>query len=115
MNGCRRIGAKTRERKPFKHIEKFDDMDSARRGRRHRGDLIAAIGAMQGRPLNRAVGFEILHCHPAPGRADAGDDFFRDRPFVESTLAIAPNRLQHGSEISLNEPVSARQRGSIWM
>ena len=90
-------------------------MNPAGRGRRHRNDFMAAIRAMQGLALDRAVGFQIVQRHPAAGRADAGDNFFRDRPLVKSALAVAADRFEYGGEVGLNEPLSTPQRASIRM
>ena len=59
--------ALVREIVAFEDVEHLDQHDAARGGRRHRDDVVAAIGAAHGRAFDRAIILEIVGGHDAAG------------------------------------------------
>ena len=112
MNRRGRIGAKARERKALQHIEKFDDMNPAGRGRRHGGDLIAAIGAMQGRPFDRAVGFRDRPASSGRRRRGRSRRFF-PRPDLRRRRARHRGRSLRGRRRDRFERACRRARAAF--
>ena len=110
-----RILAEARQRKAFENVQNLDDVDPARGRRRHRHDLMPAIGAADGRPLDGAVGGHIVETHMAARAVDRVDDLGGDRPLVEGVGAAIGDRLQGRCEIMLVEPLAAQAWRAVGM
>ena len=74
-------------------------MRAAGRGRRHRDDVIAAIGSADRLALDGAIAGEVLHRHPPARRLHRGDDLLRHRPAVEAGRAFAGDGLERRGEV----------------
>ncbi len=86
-------------------------MDAARRGRRHRDDLVAAVAAAH-RPADRGpVGGQIRLRHRAAGLAHRAGDPPGDRAGVERIRAALGDGAQGAGEVRLHEGVAPRQGG----
>ena len=86
-------------------------MRAAGRGRRHRDDLMAAIGSAHRLALDRAIVREIVERHASAHLPHRGDDLFRDRPFVEAFGALRGDAVERRGEIVERDVVAdARAR-----
>ncbi len=85
-------------------------MHAARRGRRHRDDVVAAVAAAHDRALDRLVILQIVRRHDAAGFFHRVGDPRGDRALVEGARAALGNRLQRVGEIELDQPVAGVQR-----
>ena len=97
----------------FENVEHLDQFDAARGRRRHRDDVVAAIGAAHRRALDGAVTVEIVGRHYAAGGLHGGGDFVRDRPLVEGARALARDRLERVGEIALDQAVAGGHRTAV--
>ena len=87
MHGIGAAGLELRQVEALEDVEDLHEMDAARARRRHRDDLLPAIGSPHGRPDHRPVRGEVADRHDAAGAADGGGDFFSDRSRVEGVRA----------------------------
>jgi len=95
--------------KTLEHVQRLQQHDAPGRWRRHRDDVISAIGAAHRRANDRLIGFEIVQRHGPAGVADRLHQFFGDRPFVKSARTLLGNRRKRRREIGLNKPVALAQ------
>ena len=74
-------------------------MRAAGRGRRHRDDVIAAIGSADRLALDGAIVGKIGHRHPPARRLHRGDDLLRHRPLIEASRAATGDGLERRGEV----------------
>ena len=67
----------------FEDVEHFDQGNAAGGRRRHRNEIVAAVGAAHRRAFDGAIVFQILRGHHAARRLHGGRELLRDGAFVE--------------------------------
>ena len=102
--------ALVREIVAFEDVEHLDQHDAAGGGRRHRDDVVAAIGAAHGRTFDRAIILEIVGGHDAAGGLHRIRDLFRDRPGVERPRPGLGDCFEGVGEIRLHQPLAGAER-----
>ena len=86
-------------------------MDAARRGRRHRGDVVAAVGAAHGGTLDRPIGLQVVERHHAAGLFDGGDDLPGERDLDRKRPVRRPRSLRAKPQARPAPAVSPRASG----
>ena len=86
----------------LEHVQHLDERDAARRRRRHRDDLVAAIHRAQRLADGRLVFLQVFECEDAAARLHLGDDELRRLAFVE-VARVRLDPLQRGGELGLHE------------
>ena len=99
--------------KAFENIEDFDHVRAARGGRRHRDDLMAAIGSAHRLALDRAVIGEVVEGHPPAVLAHRRDDFLGDRPLVETIRPVRRNAVERRGEIVERDMIAGDARAEV--
>ena len=97
----------------FEDVEHLDQMNATGGGRRHRNNVIAAIGPADRLAQDRAVIFHVLGGHDPAGLAHGGDDLVRDRTFVKSFRPVAGNRPQRDRKVGLQQILARHQHGAV--
>ena len=109
----RLLAAELREIVAFENVEHLDQMHAAGGGRRHRDNVVAAIGPAHRLALDRPIVFHVLGGHDAACLAHGGDDLFRDRTFVESFRSVGGDGTQRDREIGLQQILARHQHGAV--
>ena len=97
----------------FEDVEHFNKHDAAGRRRRHRDDVIAAIGAAHRRALDDAIGLEIVGGHDAAGGLHRSGDLLRNLAFVKCLRTVLRDGEQRVGKVGLYEPVARRERAAV--
>ena len=100
-------------RKAFENIEDLDDVRAARGRRRHRDDLMAAIGSAHRLALDRAVIGEVVEGHPSAVLAHRRDDLFGDRPLVEAIRPLRRDAVERRGEIVERDVIAGDARAEV--
>ncbi len=88
-------------------------MRAAGRGRRHRDDVMAAIGSADRQALFGAIFGEIVHRHAPARRPHRVDDSSRHRPGIEARRALGGDGLKGRGEIVERDVVADLGRVAV--
>jgi len=101
-----RVGAaRGGRRQPFEQREAVRDQDPARRRRRVRHELAAAIRHAHGPPPDDAVLLQVAQRHRPPSGAHSSCDRVGELAAVQGRCAVAREQLQRAAEIRKREGV----------
>ncbi len=85
----------------FEDVQDLDDMNAARRRRRHRDDIVAAIGSAHRLALNRRVGLEVFLGDEPAVPLHLIFDQLGNGPLVEPARALGGNGAERLGEVRL--------------
>ena len=97
----------------FEDVEHLDQHDAARRRRRHRDDLVAAIAAAHRPAHMRAIVLEVVRGHDAAGGLHRGGELLGDRTLVECARPALRDRFQRVGEVALHQQVAGAERIAV--
>ena len=113
VDGRRGVVAGVREREALENVQRLDECNAARAHRRHRDDVVAAIGAVQWLAFDGFVGRQIALANESARALHFGVDEIGDGPAIETVGSVLGDQPQRARQIRLLETVALDVRRAV--